>query len=474
MADAPLKKQKQCEFGEEDVCNLFQRYTAAQVLAFLREIAQSPGVKIDWNDLVKNTASGLTNARECQILWRHLAYRQPLPEKMEEQGDQPLDDDSDLEYELEASPPVSTELAMEAANCVKRWAIIRKKQGSLNQGGASSQLSEAQLAARRAIDMALKDNITGGSSTVGNGAAATSNHASLNASNGDVPADSNALPSQPQNTRPTNTPTKAAPMSASMAKPCPPLKKVSAKPNVSDRIQAAAVAAGARIASPSDAATLFKAAQSKSTVHIMGGGSSLIKSSTTGNNPLPPNVHFMRTGLAANTPTFIATGGEHQTKGSALKPTVPNASVSHLSKMKSAPSSSANEPHQMEDKTSSTEVKVPVLDVKPGLKVQEDKAASVPKCFLKAPNKGPDSNPGKQTVDADSSQCAMSEDMPQSECKDENPSDNEKWSMVQENCNPGMTGSPGVSPSSVVNGDYAEKMEASTSSEADKSGRKDQ
>ena len=29
-------------------------------------------------------------------------------------------------------------------------------------GGLSSQLSEAQLATRRAIDMALKDNLTGG------------------------------------------------------------------------------------------------------------------------------------------------------------------------------------------------------------------------------------------------------------------------------------------------------------------------
>ena len=123
MADAPLKKQKKYEFGEEDVCNLFQRYsafqplafnflahyllmlmaenllilvvveiryTAPQVLAFLREVAQSPGVKVDWNALVKNTTTGITNARECQILWRHLAYRQPFPEKMEEQGDQPL------------------------------------------------------------------------------------------------------------------------------------------------------------------------------------------------------------------------------------------------------------------------------------------------------------------------------------------------------------------------------------------------
>jgi len=48
---------------------------------------------------------------------------------------------------------------------MQRWAIIRKKQGRLILGGLSSQLSEAQLATRRAIDMALKDNLTGGCST---------------------------------------------------------------------------------------------------------------------------------------------------------------------------------------------------------------------------------------------------------------------------------------------------------------------
>jgi len=306
----------------------------------------------------------------------------------------------------------------------------------------------------------------------GNGIAATSNHANLNASNGDIPADSNTLPSHPQNTQPTDTNTKPAPMSTSMAKPCPPLKKVPAKPNISDSIQAAAVAAGARIASPSDAATLFKAAQSKNAVHIMGGGSSPVKSSTPGNNPLPPNVHFIRSGLAANTPISIATGEGRQTKGSTLKPTVPNTSASQLSKTKSAPSSSANEPQQMEDKTTSTEVKVPVLDVKPGLEVREDKASSLPKCSLKAPDKGPNSNPGKQTVDADS-QCAMSEDMTKSEHEDETPADNEKLSMAQGNCNPGMIGSCDISPSS-VNADDAEKMEASTSVEADRSDSMDQ
>lgn len=34
--------------------------------------------KMDWNELVKKTTTGITSAREYQLLWRHLAYRNPL------------------------------------------------------------------------------------------------------------------------------------------------------------------------------------------------------------------------------------------------------------------------------------------------------------------------------------------------------------------------------------------------------------
>ncbi|KAL6983125.1 hypothetical protein U1Q18_016519 [Sarracenia purpurea var. burkii] len=81
------------------------------------------------------------------------------------------------------------------------------------------------------------------------------------------------------------------------------IKKPSSKPvaglSSDAMVKAAAVAAGARIATPSDAASLLKAAQSKNAVHIIPGGGSLVKSSVTGNtSALPPNVHFFRTGLA--------------------------------------------------------------------------------------------------------------------------------------------------------------------------------
>ncbi|KAK8600922.1 hypothetical protein V6N13_059327 [Hibiscus sabdariffa] len=112
------KKHKKGSISEEDVSTLLQRYTATTVLTLLQEVAQYPGVKLNWNALVKKTTTGISNAREYQMLWRHLAYRNSLLEKFDD-GAEPLDDDSDLEYELEPCPSVSAETSAEAAACVK-------------------------------------------------------------------------------------------------------------------------------------------------------------------------------------------------------------------------------------------------------------------------------------------------------------------------------------------------------------------
>ncbi|XP_021776345.1 uncharacterized protein LOC110740170 [Chenopodium quinoa] len=118
MVDATEIKLKKVAVTEEDVCTLLQRYSATTVLSLLREVAQFPEVKIDWQALVEKTKTGIKTAREYQMLWRHLAYRKPLIENVDPE-DPPSDDDSDLEYELEARPPVSNEVATEALNCVK-------------------------------------------------------------------------------------------------------------------------------------------------------------------------------------------------------------------------------------------------------------------------------------------------------------------------------------------------------------------
>lgn len=80
----------------------------------------------------------------------------------------------------------------------------------------------------------------------------------------------------------------------------------------SDPVRAAAVAAGARIATQSDAASLLKAAQAKNAVHIMPTGSSSIKSSMTGaistHLDVNPNTRFISSGMAA-APTTTRPGG---------------------------------------------------------------------------------------------------------------------------------------------------------------------
>ncbi|KAK7311679.1 hypothetical protein RJT34_09968 [Clitoria ternatea] len=134
------KKNKKVSFNEEDGATLIQRYDGTTVLTLLQEVAHYPHSKIDWNELVKKTATGISNAREYQMLWRHLAYRDSLPEKLED-GAQPLDDDSDLECELEALPPVSMEAASEAAACVKVMIASR----TLSESTPSSSTIEAPL-----------------------------------------------------------------------------------------------------------------------------------------------------------------------------------------------------------------------------------------------------------------------------------------------------------------------------------------
>jgi hypothetical protein len=66
---------------------------------------------------VKKTSTGITSAREYQLLWRHLAYRDSLVPVGN--NARVLDDDSDMECELEASPGVSVDVVTEAVAHVK-------------------------------------------------------------------------------------------------------------------------------------------------------------------------------------------------------------------------------------------------------------------------------------------------------------------------------------------------------------------
>lgn len=440
------KKNKKGVISEEDVSTLLQRYTATTLLALLQEVAQFDGAKIDWNALVKKTSTGISNAREYQMLWRHLAYRHVLPEKFDD-GAHPLDDDdSDLESELEAFPSVTSEASSEAAACVKvliasglpsdsthpnnttveapltinipngrslratsensqsdvmrgvnirvpvsvqklslpavmscpasevydangsgsgtfpprrkrkpwseaedmeliaavqklgegnwasivrgefkgdrtasqlsqRWAIIRKRHGNLNVGTVSSapQLSETQRAARDAVKMAL-DPHPAAKSLIASSAGTTSTKTPNNCASPTITAEASPAQHQSQQRTMMTKSSSIWPVGPA-AKSQVMLAKASEKSILSsDPVRAAAVAAGARIATQSDAASLLKAAQAKNAVHIMPTGSSSIKSSMTGgistHLDVNPNTRFISSGMAtAPTTTRPAASG---------------------------------------------------------------------------------------------------------------------------------------------------------------------
>ncbi|KAK4726253.1 hypothetical protein R3W88_031170 [Solanum pinnatisectum] len=428
-----MKKQK-CFISEEDIAILLQRYSVSTVLAILQEVGQVADEKIDWNAMVRKSATGITNAREYQMLWRHLAYRHGLVDKFDDEA-QPLDDDSDLEYELEAFPAVSSEASAEAAASAKmliasgapndanvlngstieapltinipngqtsrtgmdnsfqgtsmhgtnitvpvavqkqplstvvaaegldthgpgctnlpprrkrkpwseaedveliaavqkcgegnwanilkgdfkgdrtasqlsqRWAIIRKRQGTMVGNG--SQLSEAQLAARHAMSHALNMPIGAGvGPNSGSGPSNSSHPVTADLASGGAQSQHQQ---DPLSSKPRIVPQKPAP-----------------KPTTSpdSMIKVSAVAAGARIATSSNSASQVKLAQPKTPLQIPGGGPA-VKSSVLGStNGLPSNVHFIRTGLVSHSavPSNASRPGTQQVLSHSLKPASP-------------------------------------------------------------------------------------------------------------------------------------------------------
>ncbi|CAE5962542.1 unnamed protein product [Arabidopsis arenosa] len=117
MVDNSNNKKRKEFISEADIATLLQRYDTITILKLLQEMAYYADTKMDWNELVKKTSTGITNAREYQLLWRHLAYRDSLVPV--DNNARVLDDDSDMECELEASPAVGVDVVTEAVAHVK-------------------------------------------------------------------------------------------------------------------------------------------------------------------------------------------------------------------------------------------------------------------------------------------------------------------------------------------------------------------
>ncbi|KAL8521677.1 hypothetical protein ACS0TY_011984 [Phlomoides rotata] len=399
------KRRKKDSVTEEDASKLLQRYSMNTVLGLLQEVEEAAGEKIDWRQLVKKTKTGISGAREYQMLWRHLAYGETLIDQIDPDAD-PLDDGSDLEYEVEAFPPISREASAEATACVKvligsgyphdssaannstieapltinipnrktmsassdgsilaneiqgtnisipvllqkqpqpsgiggerrpndgapvvnlpsrkrkknwsaeddvklsnsvqkhgdrnwaaivkwdfkdrrpqelsqRWGCLKKKQAP-QKVVTTLQPSESLAAAHRAMSMALE---------MGNNLRAPSQISTA----GMKPQLLSQKASEPSASHQLG---RAGPPKPQLLADRP---SVNPAPTPDSMVKAAAVAAGARIATPADASSLIEAARSQNVVHITTGTSPVMKSSSSIGNQLPSNVHFIRNGLA--------------------------------------------------------------------------------------------------------------------------------------------------------------------------------
>ncbi|XP_020705382.1 uncharacterized protein LOC110116224 isoform X2 [Dendrobium catenatum] len=312
--------------SEDEVYALVQRYGASTIFTLLQEVSQATekDVTMDWRTLVKATSTGISNAQEYQMLWRHLAYRDPL-EKIED-GGEPLSDESDLEFELEATPNHSEEISTEVDCCVKRWSIIRKRQTSSKQSNGSKARSEEMLAAQKAFSMAINMPMSGSLSTILSGGThmqTANSSASIAGGTSGALDESPACASQAfKPNQPINLETSSQKVPPNPSnKPRTAQKKppsAQLKPAICPNplIKAAAFAAGGRIATPLTAASLFKAAQSVNAVRIRhAGSSSLIGSSVTG------TISSSSTTAATTTAATAPITGSH----------TPNSKFSHPS-----------------------------------------------------------------------------------------------------------------------------------------------
>ncbi|XP_047079516.1 uncharacterized protein LOC124690128 [Lolium rigidum] len=118
-AAAPATGKRKRDLSEDDVYLILHKYSPTQVLTVLQEVSQhAERRRIDWRALVAKTATGITSARDYQMLWRYLAYGHDFVELVD-QSAQPLGDESDLECEIEPSPTPSSEALAEASGFAK-------------------------------------------------------------------------------------------------------------------------------------------------------------------------------------------------------------------------------------------------------------------------------------------------------------------------------------------------------------------
>ncbi|KAG2692544.1 hypothetical protein I3760_08G057100 [Carya illinoinensis] len=237
-----------------------------------------------------------------------------------------------------------------ASQLSQRWAIIRKRRDDLNVGPNStrSQLSEERRAAHHAMSLALDMPIRN---------LPVARPAGMNATSNSV-LPPTALPSsvlqvQDQPYECSNATKSSAIGSLGSKSKAQSSIKPKTKPTLGSdsALRATAVAAGARIASPSDAASFIKATQAKSAVHFKPTDGSSTKLSMPGGvstlSDTQTNVRYICPGLEAKPCSSYHAGNVtntavHTGSVKAVPPTVQHASSSFAIPLNLSSSEQAN------------------------------------------------------------------------------------------------------------------------------------
>lgn len=139
---AEKKRKKKGIINEDTTYQLLQKYSATTIITLLQEVSQFADVKIDWKAIAKTSATGISNPREYQLLWRRLAYCEPLLDNID--GTEPADDESDLEFDLEAEPAMSAEVSAQAAASAKvlMASSLLSNSGSTKESAGKGRLTQ--------------------------------------------------------------------------------------------------------------------------------------------------------------------------------------------------------------------------------------------------------------------------------------------------------------------------------------------
>lgn len=89
------------------------RYASPLLMALLREIARTTTSKLDWAAIQRKALPGLKSTRECQAIWRLIAYGAPIQGAFEDNAEPTVPSFAPSEAASNHSPLLAAEWVIE-------------------------------------------------------------------------------------------------------------------------------------------------------------------------------------------------------------------------------------------------------------------------------------------------------------------------------------------------------------------------